>query len=366
MNLLPNIRQLFTQMLNRGSKIQLDELEQLLKQHLGLLSLSDREQQQLTQWYNQVYHLHFLNPYLQQPELREIMIQGESLIQLDCGKGLINYPLDGIEREDLILSMERLAQQSGINWSFHSPFASFQITLQQSTFRATMLHQAVTADRSPRLYLRHIESTLFTPQEFKVPHELWQKICTWIKQKKNILISGASGSGKSSFVRMLLKVVPPNEHLVILEDTVELASMDKSRTNLIADGEQKSKSLSDLCGYALRMRPDRIIVGELRGKEITPLLLALNTGHRGMLSTIHADSAADSIQRATLLFALHTADQKINHATITKLICKNIDLVIHLKDCHITQVINLIGSEGVTPYYQERYSVTSDQPNKNS
>jgi type IV secretion system protein VirB11 len=350
-----SIRSIFTQLLNRSSAIELEEMEEQLSHRLSPHQLPADWKQQLHQWYSQVHSLNYLTKYITLPQLREVMVQGHSIIQTDQGQGVIDHLLSSLTRDDLILSLEYLTQKNGINWSFKKPFASFQVELNRRLFRATALHHSISADNSPRLYLRHQEQKLFAPADFLIPKELHPLLSEWVKQRKNILISGASGSGKSAFVRMLLKLIPRNEHVIVLEDTVELEDSPQTRTNLIANERESGKSLNDLCTYALRMRPDRIIVGELRGGEVTSMLLALNSGHRGLISTLHANSAVDSIQRVVLLYALHTDRQGVDSSLLTKLICQNIDLVIHLDKCQLQQVIEVIGCEGVTPYFQEIY-----------
>ena len=109
--------------------------------------------------------------------------------------------------------------------------------------------------------------------------------------------------------------------------------------------------LKELCTFSLRLRPDRIILGEIRSSEILPFVLAMNTGHKGMMSTIHADSGIDAVSRMALLFVIHGENQAFSYEMALKLICKNIDVVIFLKDKKIIEIIKIIGADnGMATY----------------
>lgn len=125
-----------------------------------------------------------------------------------------------------------------------------------------------------------------------------------VREKRNILVSGGTSSGKTTFVNALLREIPPDERLIIIEDTPELQIQHQNMVGLIAArGElgEAEVSAADLLVASLRMRPDRIILGEIRGSEATTFLRAINTGHPGSISTIHADSPQRAIDQLALL-----------------------------------------------------------------
>lgn len=125
-----------------------------------------------------------------------------------------------------------------------------------------------------------------------------------VRGRRNILIAGGTSSGKTTFLNSLLAEIPKDERLVLIEDTAELDLKHDNAVGLIAArgalGEA-SVSAEDLLIASLRMRPDRIILGELRGPEATTFLRAVNTGHPGSMTTIHADSPARAIEQLALL-----------------------------------------------------------------
>jgi type IV secretion system protein VirB11 len=125
-----------------------------------------------------------------------------------------------------------------------------------------------------------------------------------VQSRLNILVSGGTSSGKTTFLNALLRAIPEKERLVLIEDTPELRLRHDNAVGLLAvrGGEGEARvSADDLLAASLRMRPDRIIVGELRGSEAFTFLRAVNTGHPGSMTTIHADSPQRAIEQLALL-----------------------------------------------------------------
>ena len=125
-----------------------------------------------------------------------------------------------------------------------------------------------------------------------------------VRGRRTILVSGGTSTGKTTFLNALLREIPPDERLILIEDTPELQLTHDNSVGLIATrgalGEA-AVSADDLVGAALRMRPDRIILGELRGEEAYAFLRAVNTGHPGSMTTVHADSPEGAVEQIALL-----------------------------------------------------------------
>ncbi|MEI8348463.1 MAG: ATPase, T2SS/T4P/T4SS family, partial [Pseudomonadota bacterium] len=153
----------------------------------------------------------------------------------------------------------------------------------------------------------------------------------------------------TSLLTSLIHHLPESEHLVIIEDTHEIKTSRRFCTSFLAQ-EMAGFSLKDFCAYALRIRPDRIILGEMRSHEVVPFILAMNTGHRGLMSTIHADSAAQAVERVGLLFSLFAGDN-LPHQLAMQLICRNINYVIHLENKKIAEIVQVLGCEEGKPLY---------------
>jgi type IV secretion system protein VirB11 len=127
---------------------------------------------------------------------------------------------------------------------------------------------------------------------------------TAVRERCNILVSGGTSSGKTTFLNALLKEVNPSERLILIEDTPELKIAHQNSVGMIASRSALGEaivSMEDLLNASLRMRPDRIILGELRGPEAFTFLRAVNTGHPGSMTTIHADSPARAVEQLVLL-----------------------------------------------------------------
>lgn len=148
-----------------------------------------------------------------------------------------------------------------------------------------------------------------------------------VEGRKTILVSGATGSGKTTFVNALLAEVPPGERVITIEDTVELHVRAPNRVRLLSN-EQAGVTTRELVRLALRMRPDRIVVGEVRGGEAFDLLQSFHTGHEGGMATLHANSARLALHRLATLVMLG-APGEWPLAAVHALIAQSVDYVAH-------------------------------------
>lgn len=171
---------------------------------------------------------------------------------------------------------------------------------------------------------------------------------------ESIIISGATGSGKTTLATDLLSNVPEHERILALEDTPELAPKHSHFLSLIsrppnADGFGEV-TLRTLLRQALRMRPDRIILGECRGPEVLDLLQAMNTGHRGLLATLHANSPRDALRRIELLCLL--SGSSLSQKVTRELMTLGIHWIAQVKRSgptrEITELSHVEGNEGET------------------
>jgi pilus assembly protein CpaF len=157
-----------------------------------------------------------------------------------------------------------------------------------------------------------------------------EKFKGWVKDKRNLMICGPTGSGKTTLLRALLNTIPTQERIITLEDTAEIGKFGSHVVNLITrqdpEGLAPHISLQTLLRNSLRMRPDRIVVGEVRGEEALVLLDALATGHRGSLSTLHGATAAQALRRLESLVSRAAPHWPLT--TIRQLISDAIDIII--------------------------------------
>lgn len=150
--------------------------------------------------------------------------------------------------------------------------------------------------------------------------------------RRNILISGGTSTGKTTFLNALLHEVPQSERLILIEDTAELQMSHENAVGLLAArGAQGEAEVSaeDLLVASLRMRPDRIILGEMRGREALTFLRAVNTGHPGSMSTIHADTPERAIDQLALLVLQAGANMQWDD--VVRYVMRSVDLIVQLK-----------------------------------
>ena len=192
--------------------------------------------------------------------------------------------------------------------------------------------------------------------------ELHDELAAAVAARRSILVSGGTGSGKTTLLNALSGFIEPNERVVTIEDAAELrlrqphvVRLESRPTNVEGRG---LVNIRDLLRGALRMRPDRIVIGEVRGGEALDLLMALNTGHQGALSTVHANSPEDALRRIETLALM--AGVGLPHEAIREQLGRGLDLVIHLarlgygsrRVVEVAEVVRTVGSIGVRELYR--------------
>jgi len=277
----------------------------------------------------------------------------------DFGEGMTEVPFPKLLAEipAQLLHTWIIDQLShiGKTWDAKNPFIDAQIRHRNMVLR---LHVAFGhATRSGTLVsLRKL--ALFSANNFS--RELrWEKDPKFSALKKavlaheTILIAGATGSGKTTLLSELLTFAAPQERILTLEDTPELQIQHPHCIGLISrpansDGYGEIH-LRRLVKESLRMRPDRIILGECRGEEVLDLLQCLNTGHTGSLGTLHANSCRDALRRLELLCLL-ASQGKIPISVIRDLIVSGIQWIAHVRrengTRRVTELTRIAGKEG--------------------
>jgi len=152
-----------------------------------------------------------------------------------------------------------------------------------------------------------------------------------VRSRRNILVSGGTSSGKTTFLNALLREIPADERLILIEDTPELAVEQLNHIGLLSvRGElgEARVTTNDLVSASLRMRPDRIILGELRGPEAFAFLRAVASGHPGSMTTIHADSPATAIEQLVMLVL--QSGTRLARGDVRHYVRQSIDLFVHL------------------------------------
>jgi pilus assembly protein CpaF len=212
------------------------------------------------------------------------------------------------------------------------------------------------------LTIRKFQRHLFTIDELvrvgTIPAAVAEILLEAIRARRNILISGGTGSGKTTLLNALATLVAPEDRLVVIEDTAELHITQPNHLRLEARREQgliPAVTIRHLLRATLRHRPDRIVVGEVRGAEAFDLLQVLNTGHAGSLATIHANNAALALNRLTTCVLM--SDVGLPFAAIRSQIADSIHLLVHIERCpdgrrFVTEVMELSRYDAPTDWFE--------------
>lgn len=242
------------------------------------------------------------------PSVTDIFVNNAGEVWIDRGDGLEGRPSSGLDEAEVRELAVRLVALGGRHVDEATPCVDVRL-------REGIRVHAVLPPVSPRgtlLSIRLPRQHPFSIDDLRgagffdlVPAE---PILELVHARANILVTGAGGSGKTTFLAALLAAAPPNERIVAIEDVAELqvahphfVSLEARQPNLEGAGEV---GLARLVREALRMRPDRLVLGECRGAEVRELFAALNTGHDGGAGTLHANSLADVPARLEALGAL--------------------------------------------------------------
>lgn len=171
-----------------------------------------------------------------------------------------------------------------------------------------------------------------TPQHLPLTADIREFLGGAVRRRSNILISGGTATGKTTFLNALLREVPRDERLILIEDAAELQVDQPNTVGLLAARStlrEANITAEDLLVAALRMRPDRIILGEIRGGEAMTFLRAINTGHPGSIATIHADSPERAVEQVAMLVL--QAGSRLQWDDVIRYVRSTIDLYVHLE-----------------------------------
>jgi pilus assembly protein CpaF len=271
-----------------------------------------------------------LEPLLRQPDVTDVLVNGPDQVYVDRGLGPeltgVRFSSDAEVRR----LAQRLASMVGRRLDDASPYVDARLP---DGIRVHAILSSI-ADPGTCLSLRVPARRDFSLEEMVTAGSITagaaQLLRRMVRGRLAFLISGGTGSGKTTLLSALLALLPSNERLLIIEDSRELAPDHPHLIRLEArQGNAESAgaiTMTDLVRQALRMRPDRLVIGEVRGAEISDLLVALNTGHEGGCGTVHANSARDVPARLEALGALSGLGRAALHAQLAAAL----DAVVHL------------------------------------
>jgi len=271
-----------------------------------------------------------LEPLLRLPDVTDVLVNGAGQVFLDRGRGLepadVRFPDDDAVRR----LAQRLAAAGGRRLDDATPYADLRLA------DGTRFHAVLSPVARPGtlISLRVPRRRVFTIEELTADGFLTQSTARVLRAvvsaRLAFLVTGGTGTGKTTLLAALLSLVPAAERLVLVEDSSELrpdhphlVALESRPANVEGSGEI---DLRTLVRQALRMRPDRLVVGEVRGAEVVDLLAAMNTGHEGGCGTIHANSAVDLPSRVEALALAAGLGRAAAHSQLASAV----DVVLHL------------------------------------
>ena len=261
-----------------------------------------------------------LEPLLREPATTDVLVNAPDSVWVDQGQGLRQVPLRFPDEAAVRALAQRLAAVAGRRLDDASPWVDAALP------DGTRLHAVLppVAAGGTCLSLRTFRARGFTVGELDLagtlPRGAADIVEAVVRARVAFLVSGGTGSGKTTLLGAMLGLVDPSERLLLVEDASELRVVHPHVVRLAArppnvEGAGEV-SLRDLVRQALRMRPDRLVVGEVRGAEVVELLTALNTGHAGSAGTVHANSARELPARLEALGALGQFERNALHSQL--------------------------------------------------
>jgi pilus assembly protein CpaF len=273
-----------------------------------------------------------LEELLGDPEVEEVMVNGPEEVYVERHGRVERVAVRFASEQALRDAIERILTPLGRRVDELSPMADARLG---DGSRVNVVIPPLAVD-GPALSIRRFAAARPGPDELvewgTLTAELRDLLATAVRERRSILISGGTGSGKTTLLNALSRFVGERERVITIEDAAELrlqqphvVRLESRPASVEGRGEV---TIRDLLRNALRMRPDRIVIGEVRGPEALDLLTALNTGHDGALSTVHANSPGDALRRLETLALM--AAVGLPYAAIREQVRRGIELVVHM------------------------------------
>jgi pilus assembly protein CpaF len=270
---------------------------------------------------------------LNDPEVAEIMVNGPHRVYVERQGRLRATDVDFKDPRRLLYFIEKILAPINRRIDQTEPYVDARL---HDGSRVNVIISPLAVD-GPILTIRKFRKKRFDLEELVDLGTLTRPVADFlvkcIKQRLNILISGGASAGKTTTLNVLANFIPADERIVTIEDTIELNILNEHVIRLESRAPniegKGAVTIRDLLRNALHMRPDRVIVGESRGGEVLDMLQAMNIGHDGSLTTVHANSTHDAVTRLETMALM--AGVNITSTVVRRQIVAGVDLIVHLK-----------------------------------
>jgi pilus assembly protein CpaF len=305
-----------------------------------------------------------LEELLSDPEVEELMVNGHENVYVERRGRIERAEVRFGSEQELRDAIERILAPVGRRVDELSPMTDARLA---DGSRVNVVIPPLAVD-GPALSVRRFTAARPDPAELiargTLTAELAERLEVAVRERRSLLISGGTGSGKTTLLNALSAWIDPGERVVTIEDAAELAlrqphvvRLESRPASVEGRGEV---TIRDLLRNALRMRPDRIVIGEVRGAEALDLLTALNTGHEGALSTVHANSPEDALRRVETLALM--AGVGLPHEAIREQLGRGVGIVVHMvrgadgarRVDAVSEVVRTAGAVGVRELWHRR------------
>ncbi len=294
-----------------------------------------------------------LEPLLRDPEISDILVNGVDQVWIEKHGRLKRVAVRFQDQRHLMQIIDRIVSAVGRRIDETTPMVDARLS-DGSRFNAIIPPLALDG---PMVSIRRFGTVPITAADLirfnSVPQPMMELLKACVASKLNVFISGGTGSGKTTLLNVLSSFIPNNERIITIEDSAELklqqihvVRLETRPPNLEGKGLVTQR---DLLRNALRMRPDRIVLGEIRGEEAIDMLQAMNTGHEGSLSTVHANSARDALSRLETMVGMGMPNMSVRN--IREMIARAVHLIIQLERLtdgtrRVVAITEVVGMEG--------------------
>ena len=307
-------------------------IDEMLRKKANVQLSRDQKTRFITELLDEILGLGPLEALMRDPSVTEIMVNAYDKIFIEQKGKLTLTRYRFRDNDQVIQVIKRIVAPLGRRIDESVPLVDARLK-DGSRVNAIIAPLAVSG---PSLTIRRFSQKPFGPQDYyrfgTISEQCMNFLENCVKLRKNIIISGGTGTGKTTFLNALSSYIPAAERIVTMEDTAELrlqqehwVSLESRPPNVEGKG---AITIKDLVINCLRMRPDRIVVGECRGAEALDMLQAMNTGHEGSLATIHANTPRDSLTRLEAMCMMASADLPI--WAIREMISSAVNLIVQL------------------------------------